>query len=93
MHIYRLCPSFITTKFHEILLSCFRGVALTTVSVVSFILVKFLSSKRAKFREKKIESEIPVDMHMKKIKSFITTKFQEILLSGFRGIALTNCFL
>ena len=26
------------------------------------------------------------------IKSFITTNFQEILLSGFRGVALTNCF-
>ena len=25
------------------------------------------------------------------IMSFITTKFQEILLSGFRGVALTNC--
>ena len=24
--------------------------------------------------------------------SFITTIFQEILLSGFRGVALTNCF-
>ena len=24
--------------------------------------------------------------------SFITTKFYEILLSGFRGVALTNCF-
>ena len=23
--------------------------------------------------------------------TFITTKFQEILLSGFRGVALTNC--
>ena len=38
--------SFITTKFQEILLSGFRGVA-PTVSVVSFILAKFLSSKRA----------------------------------------------
>ena len=24
--------------------------------------------------------------------SFITTKFHDILLSGFRGVALTNCF-
>ena len=36
--------SFITTEFHAILLSDFRGVALT---VVSFILAKCLSSKRA----------------------------------------------
>ena len=26
------------------------------------------------------------------IMSFITTKFHEILLSGFSGVALTNCF-
>ena len=39
--------SFITTKFHVILLSDFRGVALTRKTVVSFILVKFLRSKRA----------------------------------------------
>ena len=39
--------SFITTKFHEILLRCFRGVVLTRQTVVSFILAKFLSSKRA----------------------------------------------
>ena len=36
---------------------------------------------------KKIKSAFPV-----KIMSFITTKFQEILLSGFRGVALANCF-
>ena len=30
-----------------------------------------------------------MDVH---IKSFKTTKFHEILLSGFRGVALTNCF-
>ena len=40
--------SFITTKCHEILLSGFRGVVLTRQTVESFILAKFLSSKRAK---------------------------------------------
>ena len=48
-----------------------------------------LSSKGALLPEKKIKSEFPVDVH---IKSFKTTKFHEILLSGFRGVALTNCF-
>ena len=33
-----------------------------------------------------MESKFPVDMHM----SFITTKFPEILSSGFRGVALTR---
>ena len=38
--------SFITKKFHPILLSGFREVALTRKTVVSFISAKFLSSKR-----------------------------------------------
>ena len=41
---------------------------------------------------KKIKSAFPVRMHIDlHIMSFITTKFQEIMLSGFRGVALTNC--
>ena len=43
----------ITTEFHEILSSGFRGVALTKKTVVSFILAKFLSSKRAYLLENK----------------------------------------
>ena len=39
------------------------------------------------FQEKNIELEIPAN-----IMYFITTKFHEILLSGFGGVALTNCF-
>ena len=46
-YAYLHIMSFITTKFHEILLSGFRGRALTRKTVVSFILAKFLSSKRA----------------------------------------------
>ena len=38
MHIYTLCTcmSFITTKFHEILWSCFRGVVLTNCFIIIF---------------------------------------------------------
>ena len=49
--------SFITTKFHEILLSSFSGVALTNCLIV----VKFLSSKWGITPRKKIESEFNVD--------------------------------
>ena len=52
LHIKQSCRS--------ILLSGFRGVALTN----SFILAKFQSSKRAVLREKKIESKFPVDMRI-----------------------------
>ena len=45
-YAYLNIMSFITTMFLEILLSGFRGVALTRKTVVSFILAKFLSSKR-----------------------------------------------
>ena len=37
---------------------------------------------------KRIKSAFPVKMHL----SFITTKFHAILLSGFNGVVLTNCF-
>ena len=39
------------------------------------------------YSQKKNESEFPVDIHI-----YTTTKFREILFSGFRGVALTNCF-
>ena len=41
-----------------------RSCADKLFSVVSFILVKFLSSKRVLFPEKKIESKFPVGMHI-----------------------------
>ena len=42
--------------------------------------------------EKK-KSKFPVDMHIYIVHgmSFTTTKFHEILMSGFRGVVLTNC--
>ena len=81
--------SFITTKFQVILLSDFRGVAPTRKTVVSFILAKFLSSKRALLREKSGIKMSCGYAHLH-IMSFITTNFHEILLSGFRGVALTR---
>ena len=47
----------------------------------------FPSPKRGITPRKIIESDLPLH-----INSFITTKFRKILLSGFRGVALTNCF-
>ena len=43
--------------------------------------------KGNKLRLNKIKSAFPV-----KIMTFITKKFHEIPLSGFSGVALTNCF-
>ena len=62
-----------------------------SVSVVSFILAKFLSSKRGELR-KKIWIKISCGYAYLHGMSFTTTKFLENLLSGFRGVALTNCF-
>ena len=76
--------SFKTTKFQAILLRVLEELRWQTISVVSFILVKFLSSKRH-YSEKKNESKFSVD-----IMFFITTKFYEILLSCFWGVALTR---
>ena len=47
--------------------------------------------KKGVIPRKKIESKFPVDMHAHlHIMSCITTKFQEILWRGFRGVALTG---
>ena len=43
--------------------------------------------KGNKFLLKKIKSAFPVKMH-----NYTLCPFHEILLSGFRGVALTNCF-
>mgnify|MGYP003686337679 CR=1 FL=1 len=55
------------------------------------MLVKFPSLKRGVTPRKKKNQNSCGYAHLH-IKSFITTKFQEILLSGFREVALTNCF-
>ena len=78
--------SFITTKFHEIMLSGLRGIALTTCFSSIFHFCQIF-----KFREKKLNKISCGYAHLH-IMSFITTKFQKILSNGFRGVALTNCF-
>ena len=56
------------------------------------MIAKSLSSKEALLPDKKKESEFPAKhAHLHSI-IFVTTMFHEILLSGFRGVALTNCF-
>ena len=60
---YQHIMSLITTKFHEILLIGFSGVANCFNIIFNF--GQFLSSKRGITpRKKKIESEFPVNMHI-----------------------------
>ena len=71
------------TKFHEILLSGFRGVRnWETVSVQYFS--KF---KRCVTPGKKIESEFSSYSAHLHIMFFLNRKFYELLLGGFRGVA------
>ena len=56
--------SFITTKFHEILLSGFRGVALTNCFSIIFHFGQISKFKKGVTLRKKIESKFPVDMHI-----------------------------
>ena len=72
--------SFKTTKFQEILLSGFRGVALTNCFSGIFYFGQI----------SKLKNWIKISCgygHLH-IMSLITTKFNKILLSGFRGVAL-----
>ena len=80
--------SFITTKFHAILCSGFSGVVLTNC----FSIIFHFRQKGALLPEKKIESECPVDMHIYTLCPSLIQSFRKKLLSGFREIALTNCF-
>ena len=54
-----------------------------------FLDTRHISSKRALLREKS-GIKISYGYEHLHIMSFITTKFQEILLSGFRGVVLTR---
>ena len=83
--------SCITTKFHAILLSGFSRVVLTNCYSSLSFLSNFEVQKGALLPEKNWNKMSCGYAHLH-IMSVITTKFQEILLSGFRGVALTNCF-
>ena len=39
-----------------------------------------------------IESEFLANISINTFMHFITTKFNEILMKGMRGVAMTNCF-
>ena len=83
--------SFITTKFHEILLSGFRGVVLTNCFSSIFHFRQISKFKKGVTPRKKKGFKISCGYAHLHIMSFITTQFHENLLSGFRGVALTNC--
>ena len=85
--------SFINTKFHEILFSGFRGVALTKTGSSIFNFNQIFKFKKGVIPRKKNWIKISCGFAYLHIMSFITTKFQEILLSGFRGVAQTNRYL
>ena len=56
-----------------------------------FWAVSWSKFKKGHFSQKKQWIRISCGYAHQHIKSFITTKFHEILLSGFRGVILTNC--
>ena len=82
--------SFITTKFHEILLSGFRGVVLTSCFSSIFHFGQIYKLKKRSNSEKNYWIKISCEYAHLHSMSFITTKFYEILLSGFRGVWLTR---
>ena len=84
--------SFITTKFQEILLSGFRGVALTKCFSSIFHFGQISKFKKGVILRKKNWIKISCGYAHLHIMTFITIKFQEILMSGFSRVALTNCF-
>ena len=71
--------------------SGFRGVAQTNCFSSIFHFGQISKFKKGLIPRKKIESKISCGYAYLHIMSFITTKFHKILLSGFRGVALTNC--
>ena len=82
--------SFITTKFYKILLSGFRGVALTNCFSSIFHFGQISKFKKGVTPRKKNWIKISCGYAHLHIMSFITTKFHEILLSSFTGVALTR---
>ena len=89
--IYSICTKSIIHVHVHVWNNWYICVFHPIVSVVSFILAKFQSSKRPFLREKK-RIKISCGHAFLYIMFLKTTKCQEILLRGFRGFALTNCF-
>ena len=91
MHIYTLVPSLLQS-FRKFCWAVSEELRLQTVLSSIFHFGLILSSKSAYFRERKNWIKISCGCAHLHIKSFITTKFQEFLLSSFRGVSLTNCW-
>ena len=88
MHIYTLCPSLLQS-FRKLCWAVSEELRWLTFLRSIFHFGQILSSKRAQLWEKnwiKISCKY-AHLH---IMSFITTKFHKILLSSFRGVALTR---
>ena len=83
MHIYTLCPS-LQQRFTKFC-TCW---AISVELCWRTLIFKF---KKGLYSQKKRWIKISCGYAHLHIMSFITTKFYEILLSGFRGVALTNC--
>ena len=82
--------SFLTTKFQEILLSGFRGVTLTNCFSSIFHFGQISKFRKGVTQRKKNWIKIFCGYAHLHIMTFLTTKFHEILLSGFRGVLLTR---
>ena len=84
--------SFITTNFHEFLLSGFRGVAQTNCfsSIFHFGQISKLKKDVHVTPRKKNSIKMSCEYAHLNIMYFITTKFHEILLSSLRGVTLTR---
>ena len=83
---------FTTTKFQEILLRGFRGVALTNCVSSIFHFRQITKFNKSVIQRKKMESKFPVDMHIYTLCPSLLQSFTKFLLSSFRGVVLTNCF-
>ena len=84
--------SFITIKFQEIMLSVSVELGWRTVLISIFNFGQISKLKRGHYSQNINRIRISCGYAHLYDMSFITTKFLEILLSSFRGIALTNCF-
>ena len=81
--------SFFTTNFQEIPLSGFRGKLANCFGNI-FHFGQISKFKKGVILRKKL-NKISCGYAHQHVMSFTTTKFHKILLSGFRGVALTNC--
>ena len=90
MHIYTLCPSLLQS-FRQFCGAVSKELRWQTVLNSMFHFGQFFKFKKGVTRRKKLNQNFLWYAHLHGM-PITTTKFHEILLSGFRGVALTNCF-